>query len=355
MASAPPYLLARVDFSPSPQAAGLKFPFPVMVCDVGGTNLRIAICRTPGAALEIVLKEPTSAHGGLESALRKATSAAGAAARSVVVCAAGPVTGARVTLTNADWALDGTDVARRLGLDQGLLLNDFEAQAVALPHLTDDMILPVCGPAAPSDGPMLALGPGTGLGAAALLKARGRWAVATTEAGHADFGPADSVEEALWPHLERVEGRVTFESVLSGPGLARLHAALRATRGIAPADLDAAGVQAAARAGDRAAIDTIRLFWRLAARCAGDLALIFLARGGVTLSGGVLPRLVDWLDRDEFRDAFIAKAPMKALLAAVPVRLIVHGDAAMFGMARLAAAPEDYAIDYVARAWRAGA
>ncbi|MFT4097333.1 MAG: glucokinase [Rhodoblastus sp.] len=332
----------------------MKFPFPVMVCDVGGTNLRIAICRTPGAALEIVLKEPTAAHRGLESALRKAASAAGAA-RSVLVCAAGPVTGARVTLTNADWALDGPNVAGRLGLEQGLLLNDFEAQAVALPHLTDDMTLPVCGPAAPADGPMLALGPGTGLGAAALLKAGGCWAVATTEAGHVDFGPANLAEEAFWPHLERVEGRVTFESVLSGPGLARLDAAMRRARGLATGDRDAAGVLTAARAGDRAAIDTIRMFWRLAARCAGDLALIFLARGGVTLSGGVLPRLVDWLDRDEFRDAFIAKAPMKDLLAGVPVRLIVHGDAAMFGMAKLAAAPGEYALDYAARAWRADA
>ncbi len=323
-----------------------------MVCDVGGTNLRIAICRAPGGAPEIVLKQSTSAHPGLEDALREAASIAGAAPRSVLVCAAGPVAGARVRLTNADWAVDGPDLARRLGLDQGLLLNDFEAQAVALPHLAGDMTSTIC-PGVPSPtGPMLVLGPGTGLGAAALLKAGGRWVVATTEAGHADFGPADAAEEAIWPHLERVEGRVTFESVLSGPGLARLHAAMRAARGLAPGKVDAAGVQAAAHAGDGVAIKAIGMFWRLVARCAGDLALIFLARGGVTLSGGVLPRLVDWLDKEEFRRVFVAKAPMKDVLAAIPVRLIVHADAALFGMAELAATPGDYAIDYAARAWR---
>lgn len=331
----------------------MRFPFPVMVCDVGGTNLRIALCRTPGATPEIVLKHPTANHHGLESALRAAGRIAGIAPRSALVCAAGPVEGAHVRLTNADWAVDGPEIARRLGLEQGLLLNDFEAQAVALPHLSGDMTQEICPGTQGQGRPMLVLGPGTGLGAAALLKADGRWVIATTEAGHAGFGPADAAEEAFWPHLERVEGRVTFESVLSGPGLARLHAALRASRGLPLDDAGPAEVQAAARAGDPVAIEAVRRFWRLTARCAGDLALIFLARGGVTLSGGVLPRLVDWLDPADFRAAFVAKQPMKGVMADIAVRLIVHADAALFGMAELAAAPEKYAIDYASRAWRA--
>jgi len=323
-----------------------------MVCDVGGTNLRLAICRAPGDAPEIVLKTPTSAHRGLDAALAAAAGTAGARPRSVLVCAAGPVDGARVRLTNADWTIDGPDLAGKLGLEQGLLLNDFEAQAVALPHLTRAMTREICSAAPQPGAPMLALGPGTGLGAAALLKAGGRWVVAASEAGHADFGPAEAADETFWPHLERVCGRVTFESVLSGPGLARLYAALRAADGRALDGADAAQVQAAARAGDRIAIETIRRFWRLVARCAGDLALIFLARGGVTLSGGVLPRLTDWLDEEEFRRVFVAKQPMQGLLAQAPVRLVVHADAALFGMAGLAAAPETYALDYAARGWR---
>lgn len=325
-----------------------------MVCDVGGTNLRVAVARAPGLAPEIVLKDPTAAHHGLEGALVAAAKAAGTEARSVVICAAGPVEGSHVRLTNADWTLDGPQIARRLGLEQGLLLNDFEAQAIALPHLTSDMTQEICRGAARPGAPMLALGPGTGLGAAALLAAGGRWLPATTEAGHVDFGPVGPLEELVWPHLERVEGRVTFESVLSGPGLARLHSALGAARGRAPDGRGAAGVQAAARAGDEAAIESIRLFWRLVARCAGDLALIFLARGGVTLAGGVLPRLLDWVDPQAFRETFMAKAPMQAALADIPVRLIVQPDAVLAGMAALAAAPEAYAIDYAKRGWRSG-
>ena len=326
-----------------------------MVCDVGGTNLRIAVSRAPGSAPAIVLKDSTAAHHGLEGALVAAAKAAGAEARSVIVCAAGPVEAGHVRLTNADWTLDGPQIARRLGLEQGLLLNDFEAQAIALPHLTPDMTREICRGAARPGAPMVVLGPGTGLGAAALISADGRWLPATTEAGHVDFGPVGSLEEQVWPHLERVEGRVTFESVLSGPGLARLHSALGAARARAPDGLDAAGVQAAARAGDESAVESIRLFWRLVARCAGDLALIFLARGGVTLAGGVLPRLVDWLDAQAFRETFMAKAPMQAALADIPIRLIVQPDAVLAGMAALAAAPDTYVIDYEKRRWRQGA
>ena len=145
---------------------------------------------------------------------------------------------------------------------------------------------------------------------------------------------------------------MTFESVLSGPGLARIYAALRVARGREPDGLDAAGVQAAAHAGDAVAIEATGWFWRLIARCAGDLALVFLARGGVTLAGGVLPRLLDWLDGPAFHAAFTAKAPMRALLADIPVRLIVESDAVLDGMAALAAVPDSYAIDYATRAWR---
>ncbi|MFV0279548.1 MAG: glucokinase [Rhodoblastus sp.] len=330
----------------------MRFPFPIMVCDVGGTNLRIAVGRAPGATPETVLVEPTAAHRGLEAPLRAAAGAAGVMPRAVLVCAAGPVEGRRVRLTNADWAIEGDALARDLGLEQGLLINDFEAQAVALPHLDATMTRAIGAGKAKPGAPLLALGPGTGLGAACLLSAGERWVVATTEAGHADFGPADAREEAFWPHLERVGGRVTFESVLSGPGLARLYAALRLSRAMPANGADAARVEILARSGEPLAGEAIGAFWRLIARCAGDLALIFLARGGVTLAGGVLPRLVDWLDPEDFRTAFEAKAPMQNLLAGIPVRLLVAPEAVLSGMARLAAAPQTYAIDYAARAWR---
>jgi glucokinase len=145
---------------------------------------------------------------------------------------------------------------------------------------------------------------------------------------------------------------VTFESVLSGPGLARLYAALRTARGLHILPRAAPEIETAAKGGEDAATETLRLFWRLAARCAGDLALAFLARGGVTLGGGVLPRLVDWLDVQDFRQAFESKAPMTDLARSMPVRLLMEPDAALAGLAALGAKPETYAIDYASRAWR---
>lgn len=329
----------------------MRFPHPLLVCDIGGTNVRVAVSRTRGGPPEMIFKARTTDYPDLASVLGGAARAAAIDARSAIVCAAGPVEGACVSLTNAEWSIDGRKTAAALGLDQGLLLNDFEAQAIALPYLPTAATREIAAGEPHAGAPMLVLGPGTGLGAAALLRVDGKWTPVTTEAGHAGFAPQGADEQAIWPHLEPAHGRVTFESVLSGPGLAHLYAALRAQRGLAPSPVDAAGVEAAARGGDQTAVETIRVFWRLAARCAGDLALVFLAKGGVTLAGGVLPRLVDWLEPQSFQRAFSDKAPMANLLARVPLRLLVDTDAVLAGLAALAAEPDAFALDYAARAW----
>jgi glucokinase len=196
------------------------------------------------------------------------------------------------------------------------------------------------------------LGPGTGLGIGALVEAAGRHTPLASEACHIDFGPVGDEESALWPHLERVYGRVTTESVLAGPGLARVHAARVAALGGPKSTLDAPAVVAAAladRSGEEAA--SLRLYWRIVARFAGDMGVAFVATGGVTLAGGVLPRIVDFLDDAAFRRAFEAKAPVDALARRIPTRLVVRADAVLVGMAAIAAAPQRYAIDYAARAW----
>ena len=102
---------------------------------------------------------------------------------------------------------------------------------------------------------------------------------------------------------------------------------------------------------DGEAVESLRLYWRIVARFAGDMALTFAALGGVTLAGGVLPRVVDFLDEGEFRRAFEDKAPVEGLARRAPTRLIMQADAVLVGMAAIAAAPHRYAIDYAARGW----
>jgi glucokinase len=243
-------------------------------------------------------------------------------------------------------------MARQVGLSQGLLLNDFEAQALSLPTIPENWAR-LIGPARfPGFGPQVILGPGTGLGIGALVEAGGRYTPMASEACHIDFGPVGEDEEAVWPHLERVHGRVTTESVMSGRGLARLHAARQIASGRANAGLDSPSIVATALA-DHSSDEarTVEMFWRIIARFAGDMGVTFVAVGGVTLAGGVLPRILDLLDEAAFRRAFEAKAPVDALARRIPTRLVTQSDSVLLGMAAIAAAPQKYALDYAARLW----
>jgi glucokinase len=330
----------------------LHFPFPVLLCDIGGTNVRIAFAPAPGGAPGAPRHTETQHHPGLAAALQSVAASWPERPRSLIVCAAGPLEGRRLKLTNAEWTIDGPDIADALRLDQGLLLNDFEAQALSLPVLLPEWTHEIGSMPFSSNGLRLVLGPGTGLGAAALAEIDGRFLPLATEVGHTCFGPASAEEEAIWPHLQRVDGRITAESVISGPGLVRLHEARLASRAIAADPCDGVAIVAGALAGSAEEIATVRLFWRLVGRLAGDLALIFLARGGISLAGGILPRIVDLLDPAEFRSVFEAKAPLDHVMRAIPTRLITDGRGVLAGMAALAANPDRYMLDYGARCWR---
>jgi glucokinase len=354
--SLPPFL--HLDGAPSLLVNGVmsltSFPFPIFVCDTGGTNVRFALKSAPDTPLGAPVHLKTHDYAGLAEATEAAASILGARPRSVIACGAGPVDGRTLKLTNAPWVMDGPQVAQTFGLDQGLLLNDFEAQALSLPTIPDRWARQI-GPMGFSlgAGPQVILGPGTGLGIGALVEAAGRYTPFASEACHTDFGPINDEEAAIWPHLQRVHGRVTTESVMAGPGLVRLHAARLAASGKPAEALDGAAIVAHAhqnRAGEEAA--TIALYWRIIARFAGDMGVTFVATGGVTLAGGVLPRIVDLLDEKAFRAAFEDKAPVDAVARRIPTRLVTHVDAVLVGMAAIAASPEKYAIDYAARCWK---
>jgi glucokinase len=328
------------------------FPFPVLVCDTGGTNVRFALVKEPGAGLGEVVHLRTGDYPGLAEAIEAAAPKLGARPQSMIACGAGPIVGRTLKLTNAPWVMDGPEAARRTGLKQGLLLNDFEAQALSLPTIPEAWERRIGALKFGTEGPQVILGPGTGLGVAALVEADGRFTAVSSEACHIDFGPISSAEYALWPHLERAHGRVTSESVISGAGLARVHRARMMANGAPDPRVDPAAVTAAALADPKSEeAASVRLYWRIVARFAGDMAVTFVATGGVTLSGGVLPRVTDFLDETSFRNAFEDKAPVDALARRIPTRLVTREDAVLVGMAAIASAPSRYAIDYASRAW----
>ncbi len=332
----------------------MEFPFPVLLCDTGGTNARFSLVRTKDARPEHGIDLKTHNFPAFEDALSAALSSLDAKPRALIVCAAGPVEGRAVKLTNADWTIDGAEIAVKADLDQGLLLNDFEAQAYSLPFLEPAWTQPIGPSIALMSGTELILGLGTGLGAAALFNIVGRFFALSSEAGHMDFGPLGAEESAFWACLDKGPlGRVCAETVLSGPGLLRLHLARCAAQGVATAIAnEIALIDEARKDPGGAEAATLRLCWSLAARFAGDLALAFLAKGGVTLAGGILPRIVEFCDPALFRAAFENKAPYSELLRGIGTRLVVAENTVFAGMAAIAAAPQDFAIDYARRAWR---
>jgi glucokinase len=329
------------------------FPFPLLVCDTGGTNARFALVEAQGAPLMAGPHLMTKDYLGLEEALAAILPGLAGKPRTLIVCAAGPVNGRTVQLTNAGWFIDGSFVAVKAGLEQGLLLNDFEAQAFSLPVLEPSWVKPI-GAFERKPGTQLIVGPGTGLGTAALIEAGDRHLVLPSEAGHMGFGPLGAEEEAVWRHLDTgALGRVCAETILSGAGLLRLHKARCAAAGkSAPVSSEIALIEQAKADFSGEEAQTLRLFWTLAGRFAGDLALAFLAKGGVTFAGGILPRIVNFCEPADFRYGFENKAPYGAMMHAIGTRLILSEDAVLTGMAAIAAAPQNYAIDYQARAWR---
>ena len=331
------------------------FPHPLLIADIGGTNARFALFDHPGAEPQMLARLKTADFATPALAIKAVLADLPEAPRSAILCVAGPVVDRRCHLTNAAWTIDGPALVHELGFEQGLLLNDFEAQALSLPAHRDIWLTQIgtLGRSSQS-GPRVILGPGTGLGIGALIELDHRFVPIPSESCHIDFGPVEEDEFPLWRHLERVHGRITTESVMSGPGLVRLYRARLADRGENAPEINGSEIVNVALRDETSLERTIvDLYVRLIARFAGDIAITFLATGGVTLAGGILPRIAPIIDHAAFRTAFEKKAPVDRLTKAISSHLLNETDAVLYGMGLIGGTPECYAIDYASRFWRA--
>lgn len=306
----------------------------LLVADVGGTQTRLALARRtePGWTLERLQVAPT--RGDVTAVVRDYLAGIGAPALAGFgCCAAGPRReDGRIRLTNLAAELDPATLAAAAGVAHCVLVNDFEAVAQAIPALGPGELRQCGGRVPPPHAARLVLGAGTGLGVATLLPVADGWSVVPGEGGHADLAPVDDAELAAWTSLRVALGRVSVEHVLSGPGLARLHAALH------PGDTrSAAQVAEAAWQGEPAARATIELFTRWLGRHAGNLALAAGARGGVYIAGGIVPGWGAKFDAQLFRSGFEDKAPFRDWLAAIPAFVVTHPQPGLLGLAELSA------------------
>ncbi|MEA2976250.1 MAG: glucokinase [Alphaproteobacteria bacterium] len=304
----------------------------VLLADIGGTHSRFGLAAGTGRP-EQVLAFDNDDFPGLDAAISFYLAEVKTRPHAAVLAVAGPVNGHEIALTNRPWRFHLRDLAAQFGLSSIQAINDFEALAWALPRLGPDDTRRLGGgdELGASQGAKLVLGPGTGLGVAALVPSGDSWQSVASEGGHVSFGAESSDEEPVFARL-RQHGRVSAETVLSGPGLTRLHAALHP--GAAP--LPPETIVARAEAGEAAALGTTRLFVRLLGRFAGDVALTFKARGGVYIAGGVACGLGPLFDEDVFREAFESHPPYGWLLAAVPTYLVTCMEPGLIGCAALA-------------------
>jgi glucokinase len=303
---------------------------PTLVADIGGTNSRFALAY-PHGRLESIRAVHNNTVPDLESAVASYLKEVGVHPRAATFAIAGPIDGEEIALTNRTWRFRRPDFAKKFNFASFRVINDFEAVAWALTQLAPDQTRGLGAAALRHDGVKVVLGPGTGLGVAALIPIAGRWRVLASEGGHASFGPQAPDEFPVFARLHEECAQVSAEMVLSGPGLMRLARALEPKNSYANPEAILAG----AAAGDKSARIAVQLFIRLLARFAGGLALTFKALGGVYIAGGVSHGLAALIDEAQFRAAFEAHPPHEPMLRNIATVLVTFPEPGLLGCAAL--------------------
>lgn len=305
----------------------------VVLSDVGGTNVRFTVLN--GDVLGPIDHMKVGEYQQFADALGTfmARQADAAAISRALFGVAGVVENGRCALTNNQWIVDADDLRARFGFSEILIVNDFEALAWSLPHFAGKDLRMIGGRQPKARGPMVVLGPGTGLGVAAYLPGKHGGFVLSSEAGHGTLPSASSREDAIIEKLRQRFGHVSAERALSGPGLENLYHAISSLDSCEVHKRSAAEITQAAVVGScvisRAAVDT---FCSLLGVVAGNLALNFCARGGVFIAGGIVPHLSDYLLNSEFRSRFDARGRMTEYLMTIPVFVILHDDPTFVGL-----------------------
>ena len=308
----------------------------VLLADIGGTYARFAVWKDD--ELGPVRSLDVRAHATMADAFRFFLAGLddGAPIDAAILAVAGPVESGRCALTNSSWVADASGLQDEFAIPSVRIVNDQEAAAWGLSQFTpsDTRLI---GPDTPTIGaPMALLSPGTGLGMACLIPGTPATVVIASEGGHATLAAATAREEALIGVLRRQFGHVSAERILSGNGLVNLYRAVATIDGVDIVSRAAAEITRAALDGTcttcRTTLDT---FCGFLGGVAGDLALLFGARGGVFIGGGIAPRIVEYLCRTDFRERFEAKGRLRRYLAGIPVRIILRPDPAFLGLATL--------------------
>jgi glucokinase len=320
----------------------------ILAGDIGGTKTNLAYFDAGDNSLALHTNKsyPSQTYRSLDDIVRVFVEEFPADIRHAAFGVAGPVIDGRCETTNISWVVDSRDIARQLGLRNVGLINDLEATAYGTLRL-GKKDLHVLNPGTLRRGGAIAvIAAGTGLGEGGLVWDGVRYRALPSEGGHSDFAPRNELEMELLRFLVGRFGQVSWERLVSGPGLYNIYQFLRSRAGspepswlseqISNGDPSAAVSQAALQEKDSVCVQAVEMFVSLYGAEAGNLALKFLATGGVYVGGGIAPKLLDKIRRGTFLQSFVQKDSYSKLMQSMPLYVVLNEKTALYGAAHYA-------------------
>jgi glucokinase len=324
-------------------AGGISFAAPRLVADIGGTHARFALETVPGCFASVIVL-PCAKFDSLHDAIRcyladpGVVRLGGDRIRHAAIAIANPVDGDEIQMTNHTWSFSTRALQSALGFDTLIVVNDFRALAMAVPHLAPSEVVKVGGGECKPDGVIGVLGAGTGLGVSGLLRLGNRFHALDTEGGHVSFSPANPLEADILAHAWKTFPHVSAERLLSGIGLEIVYRALCERMGLEPEQLSVPQIIQRGLARSCPACDaTIDAFCEMLGTVASNLAVTLGAKGGIYIGGGIVPRLGERFYQSGFRKRFEDKGRFVAYLARIPTYVITAEYPAFTGVSVLLA------------------
>jgi len=322
----------------------------ILAGDIGGTHARLAYFQSQNGHLHLVSERvfPSREHSELGEIVSQFLNDSNTQPEAACFGIAGPVRNGRVETSNLPWVIEQSRLAKQIHLPATLLINDLEASAWGIAALAEGDFVALNRVSGPAVGNQAVIAPGTGLGEAGMFWDGTRHQVFACEGGHADFGPQGDLQIELLRFLTGRFGHVSYERILSGPGLVNVYEFLRESG----CGKESAEFAAALKRGDsaavisRAALDgseslavkALDLWITVYGAEAANLALKVMATGGLFLAGGITPKILAKLTGPLFMKSFLEKGRLRSLMEAIPVQVVTNEKAGLLGAARCAAA-----------------
>lgn len=304
-----------------------------LVADIGGTNIRIGIARPNGEVSSIEVYQCRE-FATLAAAIRFYWQENHLSGNKFNACLAiaCPVDNDLVTMTNHHWSFSKKALQEELGLNKLIVINDYTAIAHSIPVLSDEQRYQIGHGEIEAGRPISICGPGTGLGVANLIPIADNWHVIGGEGGHVDFAPVDEQESKILEHLLSKYQHVSYEQLLSGLGIEQIYQAICAIKQVKPEALAAHEISAKALQNDCDLCEQALLqFCKTLGSFAGNLALTMSSFGGVYIAGGIAPRMIEFIEKSEFRSRFEAKGRLSGFNHKVPTFVITEAQPGILG------------------------